>query len=106
MIATILVTALGIFAAAQASESPCRPFRVHMQADLPPAPPSSFLTEKNDSNNGVDACIAYYTRLDLNNNGIPDWSAGPKNLRSHILYPNDDDIDGDGIPNVLDPKPL
>ena len=98
MIANILFTALGIFAAAQASELPCRPFRVHMQADLPPAPPTAL--------NDVDACIAYYTSLDLNNNGIPDWTAGPKRLRSHVLYPNDDDMDGDGIPNVLDPQPM
>lgn len=106
MIANILVTALGIIAAAQASESPCRPFRVHLQADLPPPPPYSTWEIKSGSNNKLDECITHYTSLDLNNNGIPDWSAGPKNLRSHVLYPNDDDMDGDGIPNVLDPKPL
>ncbi len=106
MIAKILVTLLGFIAAAEAVEPPCRPFRVHLQADLPPPPPSSFGEDQSDQNQRIESCIAHYTSLDLNNNGIPDWSAGPKNMRSLVLYPNDDDLDGDGIPNVLDPKPL
>lgn len=94
MIANILFTAMGTIAAAQNHEPSCRPFRVHLEADLPPPPPKE------------EDCVSYYTKLDFNNNGIRDWALAPGDKSAGVLYPNDDDIDGDGLPNILDPKPL
>lgn len=51
-------------------------------------------------------CIDYYISQDTNKNGIPDWTAITDNLPAKILFPGEEDIDGDGIPNVLDPNPL
>lgn len=44
--------------------------------------------------------------MDLNHNGVSDWTAKVDGQISDVLYPNDDDLDGDGVPNVLDPAPL
>ncbi len=52
------------------------------------------------------SCLAYYVKMDTNKNGIPDWSAIADNQPTHILFPQDPDIDGDGVPNILDPSPL
>lgn len=51
-------------------------------------------------------CLLYYVKLDTNQNGIPDWSAINDHQPSHVLFPEDPDQDGDGIPNVYDPEPL
>jgi hypothetical protein len=51
-------------------------------------------------------CLLYYVRMDSNHNGIPDWSAISDNMPAQVLYPQDPDMDGDGVENVLDPDPL
>jgi hypothetical protein len=51
-------------------------------------------------------CVAYYLAKDTDGDGIPDWSALVDGRPSPVLFPADDDIDGDGTPNVLDPNPF
>lgn len=51
-------------------------------------------------------CLLFYTSLDTNQNGLPDWSAIVDHQPARILYPQDPDQDGDGISNVLDSDPL
>ena len=51
-------------------------------------------------------CLDYYTSLDTNMNGIPDWSAISDQMPATSLFPQDPDQDGDGIENVLDADPL
>lgn len=51
-------------------------------------------------------CLLFYTSLDTNQNGLPDWSAIVDHQPARILYPQDPDQDGDGISNVLDSNPL
>lgn len=51
-------------------------------------------------------CVDHFIHLDTNKNGIPDWTAIVQEQPSQVLYPNDPDQDGDGIPNVLDADPL
>lgn len=41
---------------------------------------------------------------DTDYDGLPDWKRHP--LFGDILYPNDPDIDNDGVPNVADPRPF
>lgn len=79
--------------------SVCRPFRVHLRMELPPPPPPEAAKD-------LDKCIAYYLKLDTDNDGVPDWTAKIDGALSNVLYPDDDDIDGDGVVNVLDPQPL
>ena len=100
-LANIFLTLAGLFPPALADGPVCRVFRVHMSAEVPAPPQPGSLAEKN-----LDACIAHYTRLDLNRNGVPDWTARYDGRTSDVLYPNDEDLDGDGIANVLDPEPL
>lgn len=52
------------------------------------------------------ACLFHYLRADSDRDGLPDWSAVIDGKLSTVLYPADDDIDGDGRPNVFDPRPL
>jgi hypothetical protein len=52
------------------------------------------------------ACILHYASLDSNGNGIPDWSGIVDHQPAKVLYPGEEDIDGDGIENILDPDPL
>lgn len=77
----------------------CRPFRVHLHMELPPPPPP-------DAENDLDKCIAYYSAFDTDKDGTPDWTALIDGSISDVLYPNDDDMDGDGVTNILDPDPL
>lgn len=51
-------------------------------------------------------CLAYYVEFDSNQNGVPDWSAIVDQQPARILFPQDLDQDGDGIPNILDVHPL
>ena len=51
-------------------------------------------------------CLDYYTSLDTNKNGIPDWSAISDEMPATNLFPQDPDQDGDGILNVYDAEPL
>lgn len=51
-------------------------------------------------------CLLFYTSIDTNRNGIPDWSALLDQQPAKNLFPEDPDQDGDGILNVFDPQPL
>lgn len=51
-------------------------------------------------------CVLFYVSQDTNGNGFPDWTAIIDNQPAKVLYPGEDDIDGDGITNILDPDPL
>lgn len=51
-------------------------------------------------------CIRHYAIQDADKDGIPDWRAITDAKPSRILFPQDDDIDGDGTDNVLDPEPF
>lgn len=68
-----------------------------MQAELPPPPPEDA---------SVEECLKYYEEMDLDEDGIPDWTSRVDGRISTVLYPNDNDMDGDGIENVLDLAPL
>jgi hypothetical protein len=52
------------------------------------------------------SCLDYYTSIDSNKNGVPDWSAISDRMPATSLFPQDADQDGDGIANVLDAEPL
>lgn len=82
-------------------EPPCRPFRIHLRADLPQPPASGTAAAKD-----LGTCIAYYESLDQNHNGVPDWTGHIDGRISEVVFPNDDDMDGDGLPNLFDPLPL
>lgn len=51
-------------------------------------------------------CLSFYVHQDTDGDGIPDWSALSDGEPAFVLFPADDDIDGDGTPNVLDPDPF
>lgn len=51
-------------------------------------------------------CIESYAKLDTDADGIPDWGAIVDGKLSLVLPPLDEDIDGDGTPNVTDPAPF
>jgi hypothetical protein len=51
-------------------------------------------------------CIYFYARQDTDHDGIPDWQAQIDRRPSSVLYPADDDIDGDGTENLFDPAPF
>lgn len=51
------------------------------------------------------SCTDFYVSQDTDRDGIPDWSALIDGQPSAVLYPQDEDIDGDGTLNVLDPAP-
>lgn len=44
--------------------------------------------------------------MDFDADSIQDWTGMIAGHPSSILYPNDDDLDGDGVGNLLDPEPL
>lgn len=52
------------------------------------------------------SCLFFYVRQDTDHDGTPDWTALVDHRPSRILYPFDEDMDGDGTPNILDPAPL
>lgn len=51
-------------------------------------------------------CLLYYVKMDASGDGIPDWSAILDRQPARVLFPEDPDQNGDGVPNVLDPDPL
>lgn len=51
-------------------------------------------------------CVSHYEKLDQDKDGIADWSANIDGRLSVILYPADEDMDGDGTENLFDPAPL
>lgn len=51
-------------------------------------------------------CLYFYAKQDTDGDGIPDWQAVIDQRPSAVLYPQDEDIDGDGTPNLLDPAPF
>lgn len=51
-------------------------------------------------------CLYFYAKQDSDHDGLPDWQAVIDRRPSPVLYPQDDDIDGDGTPNLLDPAPF
>jgi len=52
----------------------------------------------------VPLCNSKLMTLDTDQDGIPDWKT--HTLFGAMIFPNDDDIDGDSVPNVIDPNPL
>ncbi len=52
------------------------------------------------------ACARRWTALDTDGDGVPDWRAIIDHRPAALLTPEDDDIDGDGAPNLLDPDPF
>ncbi|MDZ4676832.1 MAG: hypothetical protein SGI74_04910 [Oligoflexia bacterium] len=73
-----------------------------------------YLNWKNENQNLLSElqrfhwlqCVWHYIQQDLDNDGTPDWIAIVDGKPSQVLIPFDDDIDGDGIENVLDSDPL
>ncbi len=51
-------------------------------------------------------CWWFYVRMDTDGDGLGDWTPIIDGKLSKILYPLDDDIDGDGLSNVFDPDPM
>lgn len=47
-----------------------------------------------------------FRNLDSDGDGISDWTFIVDHRLSTVLYPNDQDIDGDGVENTLDPRPF
>ncbi|HTL13192.1 MAG TPA: hypothetical protein VL588_11930 [Bdellovibrionota bacterium] len=50
-------------------------------------------------------CVLFYAHQDTDHDGVPDWGAWVDGRPSRVLYPLDDDADGDGISNILDSDP-
>jgi hypothetical protein len=84
--------------------------RVHTQEEFPEIYQAWLKKNPQDLTDGERyewlQCLSYYVALDTNQNGIPDWSAIVDHQPARILFPQDPDQDGDGVPNVLDPDPL
>jgi hypothetical protein len=76
----------------------CRGFRVHLSAEAPQPPVDLASNEVK--------CITWFEALDHDRDGIKDWTATYDGQTSSVLFPLDDDMDGDGIVNVLDEAPL
>jgi hypothetical protein len=51
-------------------------------------------------------CVAHYVQMDLNKNGLPDWTPVVDGALSEVLVANDNDLDGDGLVNIFDSSPL
>lgn len=51
-------------------------------------------------------CLSFYSRQDTDGDGISDWSALSDGKPATTLFALDEDIDGDGTPNILDPDPF
>lgn len=51
-------------------------------------------------------CLAYYTSMDTDRDGTPDWSTIIDHQPAKTLFAADADQDGDGLPNMYDPQPL
>jgi hypothetical protein len=51
-------------------------------------------------------CLLSYASRDSNGNGIPDWGTIIDNAPTQILFPQDPDMDGDGVINAFDSAPL
>lgn len=131
----ILFALLSIFFAKAAYSAPaCRPFKLHRSADIPalwngkvsalPEErlvariggrerdfPSAYLAWRQEHALPAEerrewlSCLDFYTSRDSDKDGIPDWSALADGMPASVLYPRDEDLDGDGIPNLLDPAP-
>jgi hypothetical protein len=117
----------------------CRPFRIHLAAELPNPNKDSLdygtveellsaiasIPEHDDypqyferslrtgelALNDQDktaflSCVFQYIRQDTDNDGVPDWSGLSNHRPTSILIPLDPDMDGDGIENIFDPRPL
>lgn len=67
-----------------------------MKATLPASPSGA---------SDLRACVSYFTSLDQNRNGVRDWMV-VEGTSGEVLAPLDEDIDGDGLTNVLDPDPF
>jgi hypothetical protein len=105
--------------------SSCFRFRVHLKADLPEVVnissklnlSQSLTTKISQWENDLDflkdklkkeswiKCVHHYLQIDSDHDGINDWTAIVDGLPSRILFPLDEDIDGDGIVNLWDPDP-
>lgn len=51
-------------------------------------------------------CLGYFVRQDSDQDGLANWSAITDDKPARVLYPADEDMDGDGTDNILDPAPL
>jgi hypothetical protein len=124
----LLLTSLAFFPAhaAEAGDA-CMLFRVHLAADLPTVEHKKQFQSKalpHELQNAIDlwkekidflknseerqrwlACVKDFVFLDSNHNGVSDWTAVVDGRPSRVLFPMDEDLDGDGIANVLDPNP-
>lgn len=110
---------------AQDLSSSCFRFRVHLKAELPKLTNKhinpliskellykiqhwendlNFLKDKNQKEVWLN-CVNNFLAIDTDGDGIGDWTAIVDGMPSRILYPLDDDIDGDGIINLLDEDP-
>ena len=87
----ILTFALMLFISpitGQAASSVCQYFQLH----------------KGFSRVSKRPCSARSLKRDTDFDGISDWKRHPQ--FGAILYPNDLDIDNDGVPNISDPRPF
>ncbi len=106
----------------------CARFRVHLAKDLPPIELDNnsikskpiplelekavevwkekieFLQDESERMRWLE-CIRQFIFLDTDRNGLPDWTAIVDGRPSRTLFPLDPDIDGDGLPNLVDPDP-
>ena len=129
-----LLLSLMPFGVAAATAELCRPFRVHMKAERPQLSHSEVdtsaalkelttLSRRDDfpqlfatflrrrgltkmEQSGLLGCWLAYMRQDSDADGVADWTAVIDGRLSSTLYPLDEDMDGDGVANVLDPQPL
>lgn len=124
MISFIFLTSLSA-QARDPSEFACFRFRVHLNAELPPVPSKkkesvlpaalqkkiaqwenelTFLKDLKARQDWI-SCIKNFIFLDSDKDGIADWTAIVDGKPSRILFPQDIDLDGDGINNVMDSNP-
>ncbi len=84
--------------APSARKDACRAFRVHLNTEAP-QPPVEIAGDE-------EKCIAWFESLDHDQDGIKDWTATYDGQTNSVLFPFDEDMDGDGTVNVLDEAPL
>jgi hypothetical protein len=76
---------------------------------LPFATPSMANTQcqffkLSPTDNPLRPCSQEISEIDSDADGVPDWQTNP--LFGETYYPLDTDLDGDRIPNFLDPIPF
>jgi hypothetical protein len=85
-----------VFWSMTSAEGSCKLYPIHSLVKYPYA---KTLLNRSD-------CRHQLTRLDQDQDGQPDWSESLDHVANTWLVPGDQDIDGDGVDNIIDSDPF